>query len=295
MLKKLIVIAGPTASGKSALAVKLAQKFDGEVVSADSRQVYRGMDIGSGKITKKEMQKIPHYLLNVASPRSTFTVVKYRQLSIAAIKKIQKADKLPILCGGAGFYISAVVDGIVIPPVKPDWRLRKKLEKLTTGKLYVMLAKIDPRRAKTIDKQNPRRLIRAIEIAKKIGAVPELKKQPLPYPVLFLGIKISPKELEAKIDRRLAKRLKAGMIAEVKQLKSAGLSWKRLENFGLEYKFGALYLQKKISRQEMINAIKQTSKQYARRQMTWFCRDPRIIWITNTKQAVAAAKKYLRQ
>lgn len=295
MLKKLIVIVGPTASGKSMLAVKLAKKFNGEVISADSRQVYRGMDIGSGKITKKEMQGIPHHLLNVASPRLTFTVVKYRRAALAAIKKIQKTDKLPILCGGAGFYISAVVDGIVIPCVKPNWSLRKKLEKLAPEKLYAILVKLDPHRAKTIDRQNPRRLIRAIEIAKKIGAVPELKKQPLPYPVLFLGIKISPKELEAKIDQRLEKRLKAGMLAEVKRLKSSGLSWKKLENFGLEYKFAALYLQKKISRQEMVNSIKQASRQYARRQMTWFRRDQRIIWITNQKQAITAAKKYLRQ
>ena len=128
--KKLIVILGPTASGKSELAVRLAKKFNGEIVSADSRQVYKGMDIGTGKITKKEMQGIPHYLLDVASPKRRFTVVQYRKLALKAINKILKKVHVPFLCGGTGFYIQAVVDGIVIPEVRPDWRLRSDLNQL---------------------------------------------------------------------------------------------------------------------------------------------------------------------
>ncbi|MDP2967519.1 MAG: tRNA (adenosine(37)-N6)-dimethylallyltransferase MiaA, partial [bacterium] len=166
-LKKLIVILGPTASGKSELAVRLAKKFNGEVISADSRQVYKGMDIGTGKITKKEMQNIPHHLLNVTSPKRRFTVAQYRKLALKAIDKIFKKGKIPILCGGTGFYIQAVVDGIVIPEVKPDWRLRSNLEQLSTEELFNRLKKLDPKRAKTIDKKNRRRLIRALEIVIK--------------------------------------------------------------------------------------------------------------------------------
>ena len=155
MTKKLIVILGPTASGKSELAVKLAKKFNCEIISADSRQVYRRMDIGTGKVTKKEMQGIPHYLLDVANPKRRFTVAQYRRLALGAIDKIFKKNKVPILCGGTGFYIQAVVDGILIPGVPPDWKLRKKIEKKSSKELYLMLKKIDPGRAKTIEKGNP--------------------------------------------------------------------------------------------------------------------------------------------
>ncbi len=179
-MKKLLVICGPTATGKTALAVKLAKSVFGgnsELFSADSRQVYRGLDIGTGKITQKEMKGIPHYLLDIASPKRHFTVVQYRKLALAAIKKILKKNKIPILCGGTGFYIQSVVDGIVIPQVAPDWKLRKRLEKKSVKQLFKILKKLDPRRAKTIEKQNPRRLIRAIEIVLKTKkTIPVFKK-----------------------------------------------------------------------------------------------------------------------
>src|SRR3989338_9750335 len=162
LTNKLIVILGPTSSGKTDLSIKLAKKFNGEVVSADSRQVYNGMDIGSGKITKKEMQGIPHYLLDVANPKRKFTVSQYQKLALFAIKKIQNKGKIPFLVGGSGLYIQSIVDGIIIPEVKPDWKLRKKLEKKNNKELYSMLFKIDPTRAKSIDKNNSRRLIRAL-------------------------------------------------------------------------------------------------------------------------------------
>ena len=241
--KKLIVVLGPTASGKSGLAVKIAKRFNGEVISADSRQVYKRMDIGTGKITKKEMRGIPHHLLDVASPKKIFTVTQYRKLAIRAIDKILKIGKLPILCGGTGFYIQAVVDGLVIPKVPPDWKLRKKLEKKSVEELYKILKKLDPKRASTIDKKNPRRLIRAIEIVKKTGKpIPALKISPLPYPVLMLGVKKSSAELKKLIEKRLVKRLKQGMISEVKKLHNSGVSWKRLDDLGLEYRWLSRYL-----------------------------------------------------
>ncbi|MFZ3074531.1 MAG: tRNA (adenosine(37)-N6)-dimethylallyltransferase MiaA [Minisyncoccales bacterium] len=293
MKNKLIVIVGPNASGKSEIAVMIAKKFNGEVVSADSRQVYKGMDIGSGKITKKEMAGIRHHLLDVAAPRSVFTVTRYRKLALAAIKKIQKSDKIPILCGGTGFYVQSVIDGIVIPEVKPDWKLRKNLERKTVAELFAILKKLDPRRARTIESKNPRRLIRAIEIVKTTKKpVPELKKQPLPYPILIIGIKKSETELKKLIAKRTEKRLKAGMTGEVKKLKESGLSWNKLESFGLEYRACAQFLQKKITRTEMIENIKKEDWQYAKRQIMWFKRDARVRWIKNKTQATALAKKY---
>jgi len=296
MLKKLIVVSGPTASGKSELAVKLAKKFNGEIISADSRQVYKGMNIGTGKITKKEMQGIPHYLLDVASPKRRFTVAQYRNLALKAINKIFRKDKIPILCGGTGFYIQAVVDGIVIPEVKPDWRLRSNLNKLSAAELYQKLKKLDPKRAKTIERKNKRRLIRAIEIVIKTKKpVPALKKNPLPFPVLMIGIKKEKKELSSLIRKRLLRRLKRGMIAEVKKLKKSGLSWKRLEEFGLEYRWVARFLQKKLNYQEMLKKLQKDIEHFAKRQMTWFKKEKRIQWIKNQKETEKLIEKFLKK
>lgn len=293
-LPNLIVIVGPNASGKSNLAVNLAKKINGEVISADSRQVYKGMDIGSGKIKKTEMKGVAHHLLSIASPRSVFTVTRYRKLALKAIKKIQKQKKVPILCGGTGFYVQAVVDGIIIPKVKPDWSLRRKLEKIPAQKLFMMLKKIDPIRAKNIDAKNPRRLIRAIEIVNSTKKpVPKLKNNPLPYPIMIIGIKKNEPALKKLIAKRTEKRIKAGMIAEITRLRKSGLSWQKLEAFGLEYRAAAQFLQKKITREEMIRIINKEDWQYAKRQMTWFSRDKRINWIKTDLQAIKLAQKYL--
>ena len=294
LTKKIIVILGPTASGKSALAVKLAKRFNGEVISADSRQVYRGINIGSGKITKKEMAGIPHHLLDVASPKRRFTVSQYRQLALKAITKIFRKNKLPILCGGTGFYIQAVVDGMVIPEVAPDWQLRRELEKLTTEQLFCRLETLDIHRAQNIDKDNRRRLIRALEIIIKTKKpIPLFKTYPLPYPILFIGIKKTRDELQQLIRKRLLKRLKQGMVKEVERLRQQGLSWKRLEEFGLEYRYVAQYLQKKIIYQAMTEKIQKESEHFAKRQMTWFKRDQRINWIEDTKEAIKLLTNFL--
>lgn len=289
---KIIVILGPTASGKSDLAVKLAEKINGEIISADSRQVYKGMDIGTGKITKKEMAGIPHHLLSIVSPKKQFSVSQYQKLTNQVIKKILKKGKTPIICGGTGLYINSVIDNVVFPAVPPNRQLRKKLEKLTTAELFEKLKKLDPRRARNIDQNNPRRLIRALEIvliSKK--PVPKIKKQ-RNYDVLKIGIKRQPKELEKLIKKRLLKRIEAGMIEEIKKLRKQGVSWKRLFDFGLEYRWVSLYLQKKIPQAEMIEKLTKAIIDYAKRQMTWFRRDEEIRWINDYKQALKIIKTY---
>ncbi|RLC37755.1 MAG: tRNA (adenosine(37)-N6)-dimethylallyltransferase MiaA, partial [Candidatus Nealsonbacteria bacterium] len=278
--KKLIVILGPTASGKTKLSIKLAKKFNGEIISADSRQVYKGMDIGTGKITKEEMQGIPHYLLDVASSKRKFTVAQYQKLAISAINKILKKRKIPFLVGGSPFYIYCVVEGWIFPALGPDEKLRKILEKKDTKTLFKMLKKLDPQRAKTIEKSNKRRLIRAIEIAKKLGKVPPLKKNPQ-FECLIIGIKKSKEELRTLIKKRLLKRFKEGMIEEVKKLKKGGLSWRRLEEFGLEYRWISYYLQGKIDYQTMIENLQKAIEKFAKRQITWFKKDKKIKWIKN--------------
>jgi len=293
--EKIIVILGPTASGKSELAVNLAKKFNGEIISADSRQVYKGMDIGTGKVTPKEKKGIPHYLLDIVSPKKRFTVVQYRKLARKAIDKILNKKKFPIICGGSGFYIQAAIDGIIIPEVKPDWKLRKLLEKKTVEELFKKLKKLDPRRARKIDKKNKRRLIRALEILIKTKKpIPALKKKPLPCSVLFLGIKKEKEELKKLIKKRLQKRFKKGMIKEVERLHGSGVSWARLEEFGLEYRQIARYLQGKTNKKEMAEKMEKEIENYAKRQTTWFKRDKRINWIKNYKEAERITKNFLK-
>lgn len=291
---KIVVIIGPTASGKTDLSIKIAKKFEGEIISADSRQVYKGMDIGTGKITQKEMQGIPHHMIDIVSPKKTFTVTQYISLAQKAIKKILKKKKLPIIVGGTGFYIDALIFGFKFPPVPPNLKLRQKLEKKSTEELFKILKKKDPERTKSIDPKNRRRIIRALEIIAKLKKVPQLQKD-IKYNALFLGIKKTPAELKQLIKKRLLKRLKQGMIEEVKKLKKSDLSWKRLENFGLEYRYIAYYLQNKLYYKEMVEKLNKAIWHYARRQMTWFKKNKKINWIKNFTEAQKLIKQFLKK
>ena len=290
MKKRILVIVGPTATGKSDLAVFLAKKLGGEIVSADSRQVYKGLDIGTGKVPRDPTRStlhagrfmyrgIPHHLLDIVNPKRVFTVSQYKKLGEKALQDIWWRGKLPIICGGTGFYIQALVDGIILPEVPPNKKLRKQLEKKSVTKLFAILKKLDPRRAKEIDRKNPRRLIRAIEIAKYLGRVPLLKVQaPKNTDILQIGIDMPDKILKERIEKRLKVRIKKGMIQEAVHLHHQGVSWRRMEELGLEYRYLARYLEKKITKKQMIDELAQATWQYAKRQRTWFKRDKRIVW-----------------
>ena len=282
-MKRLIVIVGPTASGKSVFTIKLARKIKGEIISADSRQVYCGMDIGTGKVTKREQKLVPHHLLDVASPRNNFSAGQFVKLGRRAIADIIRRGKIPIIVGGTGFYIDSLVYNIPLPEVKPDWKLRKQLEQKTPAQLLTILKKLDPVWAQNVDPKNPRRLVRAIEVSKVTKSqkfnITDFYKQKVD--AQFIGLAPKQKKLERNIAKRLMQRLKQGMVREVSKLHAGGLSWKRLESFGLEYKWLALFLQKKITRAEMLTNLKRDIIRYAKRQMRWFKRNPNIRWRTN--------------
>lgn len=277
---KILVIVGSTATGKSDLAVKLAKKYNGEVISADSRQVYKGMDIGSGKITKKEMKAVPHHLLDVANPKTPFSVNKFQKLATKKIQEIIARGHLPIICGGTGFYIDTLVEGKIYPAVKENKKLRASLERKSAPDLLTLLKKLDSDRAATIDPHNKVRLIRAVEIAQSLGKVPKIESRQL-YDPTYIGLDLPDLALRERIRARLLRRLKGPMIAEIKRLHRQGVSYRRLESFGLEYKNGALFLQKKIAKEKMIENILTESFQYAKRQRTWFKRNAKIKWFNS--------------
>ncbi len=294
--KSLIAVVGPTASGKSDFAVQLAKRLDGEIISADSRQIYRGMDIGSGKVPGKwrtiggrrvfVYKSVPHYLIDEASPKRQFSVAQFQRKAGKVITDVIKRGKQPIICGGTAHWVDAIIFDQKFPKVKADAKLRKELEKLSTKELFTRLQKLDPDRAATIDSKNPRRLIRALEIVLTSGKpVPKLKSK-AKYNVSWMGLNPGKEILEQNISKRLNDRLKAGMLKEIKALRKQGLSWKRLESFGLEYKYCALYLQNKITKKELEDQLFTAIRQYAKRQMTWWKRNKEIKWLQDYKKAL---------
>ncbi len=298
---KVLAIVGPTASGKSDLAVKLAKQFDGEIISADSRQVYKGLDIGTGKITKREMKGVPHHLLDVAKlsnrPSGSitrFTVADYQKLAQAKIAEITDRRHLPIICGGTGLYIQAALGELNIPPVPPDLKLRQKLVKKPAAELFKLLLKLDPTRTINIDRHNPRRLIRAIEITQHFkltgGQTSFFNKRGVildKYHTFWIGLKPGKENLRQKIKARLQKRLRRGLIQEVQDLHQKNkISWKKLEELGLEYRYVSRFLQKQephqtgLKREKIESLLKKLELEiwhYAKRQMTWFKRYPKPV------------------
>ena len=282
---RIVIIIGPTASGKSDLGVFLAKKFSGEIISADSRQIYKGLTIGSGKISKQEMRGIPHHLLDVANPRRVFSVTQYQKLAEKAVHEIIARKKLPIIVGGSGMYIDAILFGAPYPHVPPNQKLRKRLEKKSVEALFLTLQKKDPTRARGIDCHNKRRIIRALEIfAATKKPIPPLVKIHR-YNPLIIGIAKDTGALNRRIDIRLKTRVRYGLIAEVRRLLAQGISYKRLYELGLEYRFISEYLRGARAKKETLALLSRAIKNYAKRQITWFKQYPKTYWVRNKKQA----------
>lgn len=277
MEKKVFVIVGQTATGKSALAVKLAQSVNGEVISADSRQVYKGLDIGTGKISKYEMSGIPHHLIDVADPKKQFTVVEFKKLADEKINDILARGKTPILCGGTGFYIDAITKGITLPQVPPNHKLRKELEEKSASTLFAMLNKLDKARAQNIDSKNKVRLIRAIEIAKFLGKVPSSVEEAPPWQFVKIGLHLPTDTLKDKVTNRVNKMFKDGLLKEIDLLKKSGVTEARLKELGFEYW------------QPTEEKVVSETLKYAKRQMTWFKRYKEIEWFTSPSSAYSYA------
>ncbi|MES2315410.1 MAG: tRNA (adenosine(37)-N6)-dimethylallyltransferase MiaA [Patescibacteria group bacterium] len=270
MKKNVIVILGQTATGKSSLAVKLAKKINGEIISADSRQVYKGLNIGTGKITKKEMGSVPHHLLDIANPKLQFSVAEFKVQAERELGATIARGHTPIICGGTGFYIDAVTKCLVLPEVPPNQKLRKELSKKSAGDLLKILRKFDRSRANSIDPNNEVRIIRAIEIVKALGKVPKISTTPSKYEFIKIGLYLPEDKLKGKVEKRVIKMFKDGLLSEINKLKKSGLTNKRLQELGFEY-----------YNPDVEGVITKTI-QYAKRQMTWFKRDKDIIWIDSS-------------
>lgn len=303
---KIIAICGPTASGKSDVAIRLAKAINGEVVSADSRQIFRGLDIGSGKVPGTfdvglgtfDSEGIPHHLIDVADPMEDFNVSHFKKEAEKAITNIIERGKIPIICGGTGFWIDSLVNNTALPDVKPDPVLRSMLRNKSAEELFKQLKKLDSVRARNIEVKNKVRLIRAIEICKAIGKVPEIQDtkygiQNTKYEILQIGLSVPKEILDEKIKKRLVDRFGVGMIEEVENLHKNGVSWEWLERIGLEYRWIARYLQKKVSLEEMQEKLYFDSIHYAKRQMTWLKRNKNISWLADYSEIEKAVNKFL--
>ena len=290
MLPKLIVIEGTNASGKSSLGVELAARFGGEIVSADSRQVYERLDLGSGKITPDEMRGVPHHLLDVRKPGEFFSMADFQRLAYEAIDGILSRGNVPFLVGGTGLYVDAVADGYELSDRAPDHSLRAHLETFDTPALYDMLKEKLP--DTDIDPRNRHRVMRALERLAADDWHPAGKSPR--YTLLKLGVTWPREILKQRIDERLERRLAEGMVDEVKALLDEGISEEFLVKLGLEYKYLTWYLTGKISYEQMTEELGNAIKKFAKRQMTWFRRDPRIRWLDMSADPVSEASELIQ-
>ncbi len=297
-LPKVIVILGPTASGKSGFSIKLAKKYNGEIISCDSRQFYKEMNVGTAKVTKKEMQGVKHYMIDIIKPNQNFSVAKFKKQAEKIINDILKRKKIPILVGGTGLYIQSLVDNLTIPQVPPDFELRKKLEKQDIEKLWARLIKFDPKSANFVQRQNKRRIIRALEVCQKTDKTFsgfQQKGKPK-YTFLQIGIKVDREKLYARIDKRVDQMIDDGLIPEIRKLNKK-YSWKLPAMSGIgygEFKGKLNKIKDKKILAEIVQNIKFHTHQYARRQESWFKRDEKIKWIKKYSQADELARKFVK-
>ena len=283
---KVVAVVGTNASGKSALGIRLAKQFDGEIISADSRQVFRGLDLGSGKVTTEEMQGVPHYLIDVREPGEFFSMADFQKMSYEKIDEIRARNHLPMIVGGTGLYVDSVLDGYLLSDKEPDLAYRAELEKLTTTALYAKLVTLVP--DVDVEKNNRNRVMRMLErIHDGDNAVPSKQAR---YDSLRLGVSWERDVLAKRIDERLEMRLEQGMIEEVQGLLDAGASRDFLLGLGLEYRYITQYLIGEIpDRDDMLAQLAHAIKKFAKRQMTWFRRNPDIVWLDMQGDAYAQA------
>lgn len=292
-MQKVIAVVGPTAVGKTALGIALARAVGGEVISADSRQVYRGLDIGTGKATKEEMRGITHHLIDVADPHEIFTAADFVRLGRAAMSNIAARGHIPIIVGGTGFYIDALLGRMTPAMVPPNPTYRRQLTVYSLKELQDELKRINPKRYATIDIKNRRRLERALEIAHAPAVNRRLST--VNYSVLWLGLTLPLPELKEKIHMRLFVRIRDGLIEEVLHLHTQGLSYERMEELGLEYRYMARHLKGDMSYDDMITTLEKEIVAYAKRQMTWFKKNKEIQWFAPDELdgVIEHAKKFI--
>ena len=295
---------GPTAAGKTALSIDLAEAAGGEIVSADSRQIYRGMDIGTAKVTAEERARVPHHLLDVVTPDQVLSLAEYQALAYAAIADIHARGRLPFLVGGTGQYIQAVVEGWSIPAVAPHPELRAELEAKASAEgaeaLHGWLAALDPAAAARIDYRNVRRVIRALEVCLVTGQpITELqRKNPPPFDILQIGVTRPRPELYGRIDARVDQMMAAGLLDEVRRLDAAGYAWELPAMTGLGYRQIGEFLRAEVSLDEAIARIKQGTRRFVQQQYNWFrLADPAINWfdpgVTQAADVVDATLGFL--
>jgi tRNA dimethylallyltransferase len=296
---KIIVIVGPTASGKTALGIALAKQFDGEIISADSRQIYRAMDIGTAKPTQLEMAGIPHYLIDIKDPGEGYTVSEYKTDALVAINDVIERGHLPLLVGGTGLYIKAVLENLDIPNVEANTALRAELEKEMQenglDSIVKRLLTLDPDAEHIVDLKNPRRVIRAIEVATATGQpfTAQQNKGEAMFDALVIGLEIDAEELRERIDSRVDEMMNQGFVDEVKVL---------VEKYGrtagvfdaIGYAEIINYLESETTLDDAVASIKMNTWHYAKRQMTWFKKDPNVHWVQAPHEAIALAEKFLQ-
>jgi len=302
MMNRLVAIVGPTGIGKSRLALHLAQTFNGEIVSADSRQVYRYMDIGTAKPGPEELSLVPHHLINILNPDEDFSLAQYQAMAYRAIRDIQQRRKLPLLVGGSGLYIWATLEGWKIPPVPPDLELRKSLEKKAAdsgaGELYRELVKVDPAAAQKIDPRNVRRVIRALEVSRK-AKVPFSRYQGREAPdfkTFIIGLTADRAELYRRIDLRVEEMIERGLVAEVEKLWNMGYHFNLSAMSGIGYRQIGMFLRGEVTLEAATAQIKFETHRFVRHQYAWFrVKDRRIQWFEVPGQAAAEIEEVLSQ
>jgi len=299
----LIVILGPTAAGKTALSLSLAKKFNGEIISADSRLFYRGMDIGTAKPTKEEMQIVPHHLVDVAEPGERWSLGKFKRYTTAIIDEIHQRGRIPFLVGGTGQFIKAITQGWVIPEIQADERMREILtrwvdEEIGPEGLYDRLTVVDPLAAENILPGNVRRTIRAFEVIFKTGRrFSELRqREPVPYRILQIGLNRPREELDLRIEERVDAMIEQGFVEEVRSLLKNGISRDMPSMSAIGYQQLSAFIEGEISFEEAVEEIKKVTKKFYRRQMTWFkLKDKQIHWFEMDEETGVRVDELINQ